>query len=78
MLNFEFYKDEILEIIIKNECLIGLRDGKPMSCHDIKCSECEFFNVLGVCDVPVINWLRAEYVPSEPKLTKCESGEGGG
>lgn len=68
MTNFEYYQDEILKIAEKNS-LIGLINGKPISCKDTYCIRCDWYDT--ECRKDCFNWLYAEHV-EKPKLTKRE------
>lgn len=69
MTNFEYYKEEILEIINKGNSL-GVCKNKPVNCNSIECSECVSSDGSG-CDRGVYKWLYAEH-KEQPKLTKKE------
>lgn len=76
MTNFEYYKDEILEITNKGNAF-GLYKSKPISCIDVKCVNCDFSSSKkhnNPCSVNRMKWLYEEYVkpPKQPKLTKKE------
>ena len=70
--NFEFYKDEILEIVKKRTCF-GVANGEVKSCDEIGCTEqCIFHEGKHFCLLySIIEWLYAEHV-EQPKLTKRE------
>lgn len=64
MTNFEFYKDEILRLVAKGDS-IALLNGKPVSCNDVSCKDCDRE---GVCyEHYLIGWLFAEHV-EKPKI----------
>ena len=69
MTNFEYYKEEILEIINNGDSL-GVCKGKPVKCTSIECSECISSDGQG-CDKGIYPWLYAEHT-EQPKLTKKE------
>lgn len=68
--NFEYYKDEILEISSAKYSPAKVND-KLVKCDDINCCECEFYSDEDSCGVSFINWLYAEHI-EQPKLTKRE------
>ena len=68
MTNFEYYKEEILNIINENEDF-GLLNNKPTPCVHIGCEECDLDQ--GRCSKDVFKWLYAEH-KEQPKLTKKE------
>ena len=69
MTNFEYYKEEILNIINDGNSL-GVCKGKPVKCTSIECSECISSDEQG-CDKGIYPWLYAEH-KEQPKLTKKE------
>ena len=65
MKNKEKYAKEIVNVAIK-ACHFALnKDGKIVSCCDIRCSDC-LFNVKEGCNSATIEWANAEY--KEPKI----------
>ena len=68
--NFEFYKDEILEIVENGSVAVDY--GEPIACSDASCANC-LFNSNGGCyqHRMLFNWLYAEHIEA-PKLTKRE------
>lgn len=75
MTNGEFYLDEIVRIAVydDNKLAVSLKDGKPVACHSIECSDCTFSygNTCNYCSLNRQIWLKAEHV-EQPKLTKAE------
>lgn len=69
MTNFEYWKEDILQIINNNGSL-ALRKDKPIACYQIKCENCGFFDV-SHCNQHRFNWLYSEH-KKLPKLTKRE------
>lgn len=61
MTNFEFYKDEILELVNLGK-EIGLKNGKPTHCGMIGCYECDLEG--NTCVMGIIKWLYQEYEPN--------------
>lgn len=61
MLNIEYYKDELKEIIIRN---IGINaiTGKPKMCDDLFCLDCVFNDRDACSPKKVEQWLQSEYV----------------
>lgn len=59
MLNKEKYAMEILNIVCENDT-IAIQNGKPVSCENIKCPECDFYS--GDCRTNVRNWMNSEHV----------------
>ena len=61
MLNIEYYKDELKEIIIRN---IGIDSitGKPKMCNELFCLDCVFKDQDGCSPKKVEQWLQSEHV----------------
>lgn len=61
MLNIEYYKDELKEIIIRN---IGINaiTGKPKMCDDLFCLDCVFNDRDACSPKKVEKWLQSEHV----------------
>lgn len=61
MLNIEYYKDELKEIIIRN---IGIDSitGKPKMCDELLCLDCVFKDQDGCSPKKVEQWLQSEHV----------------
>lgn len=69
--NKEKYAKEIVDIVIK-ECHFALnKDGKIVSCCDIKCSDC-LFNVKRGCNSATLEWANAEYEEPRQSTRKAE------
>ena len=60
MTNKEKYADKIIEIAARSK--LALKDGKPVPCVSMKCSECGFFSPDYSCIHNVREWLNSEYV----------------
>ena len=60
MTNKEKYADKIIEIAARSK--LALKDGKPVPCVSMRCSECGFFSVDYPCRHNVCEWLNSEYV----------------
>ncbi len=58
MKNWDKYEKEIRGIISKNGSL-AVKDGKPASCKDIKCSECIGMKISN-CEGKIFDWLYTE------------------
>lgn len=58
MTNFEKYFDDL------TASNFGLSDGKIVSCTELSCDKCSFYNLR--CANTRMEWLKAEYV--EPKI----------
>lgn len=69
MLNFEKYKDKVLEIRGSNH-EVSVINGEPVACVCV-CHLCEFENS-DYCLEKFVDWLLAEYKEPAPKLTKRE------
>lgn len=69
--NFEFYKDQILEIAKRGS--LAVCNDKPVSCGEIQCTGCLFKRDEYGCAQgrELFEWLYAEHV-DQPKLTKRE------
>ena len=61
MLNIEYYKDELKEIIIRN---IGINaiTGKPKMCDELFCLDCVFKDQDACSPKKVEQWLQSEHV----------------
>ena len=61
MLNIEYYKDELKEIIIRN---IGIESitGKPKMCDELFCLDCVFKDQGACSPKKVEQWLQSEHV----------------
>lgn len=59
MTNKEKYGNEIIDATIND---IGLKDGKPVSCFEINCVDCGFYDYNHGCDGEAKKWLNSEYV----------------
>ena len=60
MTNKEKYADKIIEIAARSK--LALKDGKPVPCVSMKCSECGFYSTNYSCTHNVREWLDSEYV----------------
>lgn len=69
--NFEFYKDQILEIAKRGS--LAVCNDKPVSCGEIQCTGCLFKRDEYGCAQgrELFEWLYAEHI-EQPKLTKRE------
>ena len=60
MTNKEKYADKIIEIAAMSK--LALKDGKPVPCAEMRCSECGFLSNDYTCNHKVHEWLNSEYV----------------
>ena len=60
MKNREKYADEIIDIAVSSK--LALKDGKPIPCVSMRCSECGFFSPDHSCRYNACEWLDSEYV----------------
>ena len=60
MTNKEKYADKIIEIAAISR--LALKDGKPVPCAEMRCSECGFLSTDYTCNHKVHEWLNSEYV----------------
>ena len=60
MTNKEKYADKIIEIAARSK--LALKDGKPIPCTRMRCSECGFFSPDHSCRFNACEWLDSEYV----------------
>ena len=60
MTNKEKYADKIIEIAARSK--LALKDGKPVPCAEMRCSECGFLSNDYTCNHKVYEWLNSEYV----------------
>ena len=60
MTNKEKYADKIIEIAARSK--LALKDGKPVPCEEIRCSECGFLSTDYSCRHKACEWLDSEYI----------------
>ena len=60
MTNKEKYADKIIDIAVMSK--LALKDGKPVPCVSMKCSECGFYSTNYSCTHKAREWLNSEYV----------------
>ena len=60
MKNREKYADKIIDIAVMSK--LALKDGKPVPCIEMRCSECGFLSANHPCASNVREWLDSEYV----------------
>ena len=60
MTNKEKYADKIIDIAARSK--LALKDGKPVPCVGMKCSECGFYSTNYSCINNACEWLDSEYV----------------
>ena len=60
MTNKEKYADKIIDIAAMSK--LALKDGKPIPCVSMRCSECGFFSTDHSCRFKARKWLDSEYV----------------
>ena len=60
MTNKEKYADKIIEIAVRSK--LALKDGKPIPCTRMRCSECGFFSPDHSCRFNACEWLDSDYV----------------
>ena len=60
MTNKEKYADKIIEIAAMSK--LALKDGEPVPCVRMRCSECGFFSPDHSCRFNACEWLDSEYV----------------
>ena len=60
MTNKEKYADKIIDIAVRSK--LALKDGKPIPCASMRCSECGFFSPDHSCRFNACEWLDSEYV----------------
>lgn len=58
MLNKEKFAKEIVEIVTNGRDL-SVVNGKPCSCDDICCTDCDFYN--NTCTEGIKEWANSEY-----------------
>ena len=68
MTNKEKYADKIIEIAARSR--LALKDGKPVPCAEIRCSECGFLSTDYTCNHKVHEWLNSEYVATPVDWSK--------
>lgn len=59
MTNKEKYADKIIDIAVSK---LALKDGKPVPCAEMRCSECGFYISNYSCKHKMLEWLNSEYV----------------
>ena len=71
MTNFEYFKDEIIKLLVDGREM-AVVDGEPIACKDTSCCMCDLKpNILKSCRECTKAWLNAEHI-EKPKLTKKE------
>ena len=60
MLNREKYAKEIIEIAVESR--LAVKDGKPVKCFGMICTNCDFCGTEKSCIENGIEWLNSEYV----------------
>ena len=60
MLNREKYAKEIIEIAVESR--LAVKDGKPVKCSGMICTNCDFCGTEKSCIENGIEWLNSEYV----------------
>ena len=70
MTNKEKYADKIIEIAAISR--LALKDGKPVPCAEMRCSECGFYSTNYSCTHNVREWLDLEYVAPPVDWSKVE------
>ena len=60
MTNKEKYADKIINIAVMSK--LALKDGKPVPCVSMRCSECGFYSTNYTCNHKACEWLDSEYV----------------
>ena len=70
MTNKEKYADKIIDIAVRSK--LALKDGKPVPCESMKCSECGFYSTNYSCTHNVCEWLNSEYVDPPVDWSKVE------
>ena len=70
MTNKEKYADKIIDIAAMSK--LALKDGKPVPCVSMKCSECGFYSTNYSCTHNVREWLDSEYVAPPVDWSKVE------
>lgn len=68
MTNKEKYADKIIEIAVSSK--LALKDGKPVPCAEMRCSECGFLCADYTCNHKVHEWLNSEYAASPVDWSK--------
>ena len=57
MINFEKYKEQVLNFIGTNHTTPAKMNGELARCVDVNCAECDFNSKNYYCDVMFIKWL---------------------
>lgn len=57
MINFEKYKEQVLNFIGTNKITPAKMNGELARCSDVNCAECDFNSNNHYCDVMFIEWL---------------------
>lgn len=60
MLNREKYAKEIIEIAVESR--LAVKDGKPVKCLGVDCTNCDLCGTKKSCIENGIEWLNSEYV----------------
>ena len=70
MKNREKYAKEILDIACKGESIAMDFNGNLVSCNDINCCECEFYD-MDDCKIFVYEWCESKYI-EKPKISESD------
>ena len=54
------YEEEIIKILENVGADLAVKDGKPINCETIRCSECDFGNLDSSCRFALVKWLYEE------------------
>lgn len=57
MINFEKYKEQVLNFIGTNSTTPAKMNGELARCGDVNCADCDFNSSNNYCDVMFIEWL---------------------
>lgn len=69
MKEFEYWIEEILQI--EDFENLALKNGKPVECDGMRCTDCDFKNKIQPCNQTKKEWLYAEHI-EQATLTKKE------
>lgn len=71
MTNFEYYKDQIWDIVVENNNILAVVNDKPGKCRGRDCDTCDLSTVNGPCTTSRYKWLCSEHI-EKPTITQKE------
>lgn len=72
--NKEYWKDEIVDLLIDDGGLIAVVNGKPALCEVKHCENCDIRSTEDSCYNELLYWLNSEYISEkiQPEVKNCK------